>query len=443
MSRLPELNSILKNLPREVDTSIELYQSDTTSRQTSWSDGRPYLQEYSDASRASLRLLKNNQEALLSVNQFSVDRIPSLIEQAFDIAAHSPPDVHRVLGRTSSSYPKAPAIDQTLFQQPLDTLLQRLANVEKKILASDSRIKKVVRMGFYENRTVETLANTNGVSLSKEGSHAAFSIEILAGDEQNTEASWDYRADRFFKNLDIEDIAEEAARHAVLSLGGTPLPSGRYTLVVHPRVGSQLLSLFTNALSAEAVHLSRSFLKGKLEERIASPVVSMIDDPFLENGVASGPFDDEGTPHQRIDVVSEGILKSLFYDLRSAHRGGRESNGHGMRSGALAKPAPTNFYMAPGRKSVADLLAASPKVFELRDVMGLHMADPITGEFSLGASGYLYEKGSMVRPVRGVTIGSQVGNFLKNVRAIASDLTWYGAIGAPSFLVEDVTVAGT
>ena len=86
---------------------------------------------------------------------------------------------------------------------------------------------------------------------------------------------------------------------------------------------------------------------------------------------------------------------------------------------------------------------SAPKVILLREVMGLHMADPITGEFSLGGSGYLYENGRFASAVRGVTIAGSVESLLNGVAAVGNDLTWYGAMGAPSLLVTGLTVAGS
>jgi PmbA protein len=143
-------------------------------------------------------------------------------------------------------------------------------------------------------------------------------------------------------------------------------------------------------------------------------------------------------------VVNGGILEDYFFDLYSATKAKRTSNGHGIKAslGALARPAATNFYMKQGKTSPDEMLKSSKQVFLLRDVMGLHMADLITGEFSLGASGILYENGKFKQAVRGVTIAGQLGSILKDVSAVGSDLTWYGATGAPSFLLPQVTIAG-
>jgi PmbA protein len=144
-------------------------------------------------------------------------------------------------------------------------------------------------------------------------------------------------------------------------------------------------------------------------------------------------------------LIKEGVLKDYLYDLRTSSKEGKESNGHGFRAslGAQPQPHPTNFYLKPGTETEEALLNSHPKVFYLWDVMGLHMADPITGDFSFGASGLMFERGQLTQAVRGVTIAGRLIEVLKNVVAVGKELVWYEARGTPNFLVSKLTVAGT
>jgi PmbA protein len=170
----------------------------------------------------------------------------------------------------------------------------------------------------------------------------------------------------------------------------------------------------------------------------------MIDDPLNPNGLESAAFDDEGTPHQICPIVVDGVLKDYFYDIYSAGKDKRETNGHGMKEslGSLPQPSPTNFYIKPGLTSFDELTHSHKKVFLVRDVMGLHMVDPVTGEFSLGASGSLYENGAFSHAVRGVTLAGTFSELLKKVIGVGIDLTWYGSRGTPSLLISSLSVGG-
>lgn len=423
---------------------IEITVQRSQSRQIAWADGRPSLQSFAVEEGLCVRVQENGQQGILTTRSVHAPLGP-LTDAALRIARQTPADPASKLGSLTEKLPAAIKSDDTLFSQPLEGLRDRLAQLEKTILSVDSRIKKVVKLQISESRSDRALSHPDGPSLKDTSSGVGFAVEVLAEDPSGSEVGWDYQGVRFWEDLNIDAAAVSAAHHSAESLGAKPLPSGKYPVVMSPRVGVQLLQLVTNALSAEAVQRGRSFFAGQRGRSVAASVVTLIDDPLLPRGVASAAFDDEGMPHQRLEILADGILKEYFYDLRSAFKDKTVSNGHGLKAslGALPRPAPTNFFMKAGSSSVMDLLGSDPHVFLVNDVMGLHMADPITGEFSLGASGRLYEKGKPVRSVRGVTIAGSVASIFKSVSAVANDFRWMGSFGSPSFLLSSVTVAGT
>jgi PmbA protein len=273
----------------------------------------------------------------------------------------------------------------------------------------------------------------------------SFVCEVMVEEENQVEVGWDVQSSRFQKDLRIEEVSLELADKALKSLGGRPLPSGDYAVVISPRVATQMLSLVGNALSAEAVQQGRSFFKGLKGMRVGSDLINITDDPLRLDGLNSAALDDEGVPHKKMDVIDGGILRDFFYDLRSSSKEGRESNGHGLKQtlGSGPRPQPTNLFFEQGTSKKDELLASDRRVFEIEDVMGFHMANPVTGEFSLGASGFFYERGQFVHAVRGVTIAGRVGEVIKNTIGVGSNLKWYGNFGSPSLLVSSLTVAGT
>jgi PmbA protein len=242
----------------------------------------------------------------------------------------------------------------------------------------------------------------------------------------------------------MDTIALELAQQALSALGARALATGEYPVVLAPRVGVQILDLLAEALSAEAVQMGRSFLAGKQGASIGSRALTIVDDPLLPHGLASAAKDDEGTLRRALTIVDGGVLKNFFYDLRTGARDGVASNGRGHRSSpsAAPKPSATNFYVKAGAMKLDDMLSSAERVFLVRDVMGLHMADRITGEFSLGASGILYEKGRPSHAVRGVTMAGLVSDVLGRVQAVGHDFRWYGSVGCPSLLVQSLSIAG-
>jgi PmbA protein len=283
------------------------------------------------------------------------------------------------------------------------------------------------------------------VPVDLDSTGTGFLVEALAEDAGETQVAWAWTSRRFGRDVDSVSLADEVAESAVRALGAKPLPSGPYTVLIQPRVGVQLMSLLIQALSAEAVQLNRSFLNGEMNKKVVSDKLTFTDDPLRADGVNSTALDDEGVVCRPRAMIDRGVLSSYFYDLRAARRAGVEPTGHGFRPGPASQPGPhaTNFYLAPGSVAVDEMIKADKQVFVLHDVMGLHMADPITGEFSLGASGFLYKNGVAAGSVRGVTIAGTVRGLLSNVQAVGSDLTWVGSLGTPSLLVGGVTISGS
>jgi PmbA protein len=305
-------------------------------------------------------------------------------------------------------------------------------------------LKKVVRLHVSEEREHKTIVTNRGVSLSAESTGTGFLVELLAEEDGQTEVAWDGVGRRFGGDIPFEKVVLDAAQTAVQSLGGKPLPSGLYTVLLHPRVGTQLLSLLAQALSAEAVQTNRSFLRNRLGEKVGSSDITVLDDPGLPRGAASVLFDDEGAPSQKLAMIEKGVLKNTFFDLRTAKKQGAAPNGRGFRASLAAAPAPhpTNLYIASGPHSLDHLLSSEKKVFLLHDIMGLHMAEPVTGEFSLGAAGFLYENGRLARPVRGMTMAGTVGGLLENATAAGNEIHWASSMGAPYVLVKNITLSG-
>jgi PmbA protein len=143
-------------------------------------------------------------------------------------------------------------------------------------------------------------------------------------------------------------------------------------------------------------------------------------------------------------MIERGVLQNYFFDLRTGKRGGCLSNGRGFRPSLTAAPSPhaTNLFISPGTHALNALLDGEKKVFLLHDIMGLHMAEPVTGEFSLGVSGFLYENGAFSRAVRGMTMAGTVGGLLESVAAVGDEIHWTSSFGAPYVLANGITLSG-
>jgi PmbA protein len=171
--------------------------------------------------------------------------------------------------------------------------------------------------------------------------------------------------------------------------------------------------------------------------------VTFVDDPRRPAGMASSLFDDEGCPTRKKVMIENGVVREYFYDAYTANREGRASNacaGRGSYRG-LPSPGSSNFYLAPGKTKREELMAQTKDGLLVLDIMGMHMADPISGEFSVGVSGLAVSGGAATHPVKSAMISGNLVELLDRVDLVADDLTFYGSLGAPTFRVSSMTVA--
>ena len=216
-------------------------------------------------------------------------------------------------------------------------------------------------------------------------------------------------------------------------------------VVLDPYIATNFLGLLSPALSAEAVQKGRSLFAGKVNQAVASPLITVVDDGRLPGGIASAPFDGEGVPTSETVLIDQGQLKGFLHNTYTAAKEGVSSTGNGVRSSFKSTPevGSTNFFIRAGEKSPEQLIKEVPKGLYVTEVMGMHTANPISGDFSVGASGIWIEKGELTRPVRGVAIAGNIMDLLGAVDAVGSDLEFFGGKGAPTLRVSSMSLSGS
>jgi PmbA protein len=209
--------------------------------------------------------------------------------------------------------------------------------------------------------------------------------------------------------------------------------------------GSSFLGVLAGALSAEAVQKGRSLFVELVGQRVGSEAFTLVDDGRLLAGPAASPFDDEGVPTARTELITRGTLNGFLHNSYTAHRGGTASTGNAQRAGYRSVPGVgvSNFYVEPGVMDLPELLAEANGGVLIQDVSGVHSgANPISGEFSVGATGLRIQGGALGEPLREMTIASTVPEMLQAVSAVGSDLRFFTSVGVPSVLIGEMTVAG-
>ena len=219
-------------------------------------------------------------------------------------------------------------------------------------------------------------------------------------------------------------------------------------MVLDSFVAASFVGFVGGMLSADAVQRGRSLFAGKEGEEISSPLLRVADDGTLPDGLASAPFDGEGSPHRRTELIEDGRLRTFLFDARTARKAGRETTGSAVRGSYRSPPSvgTSNLVIEPGDASLEQLVERAGDGLYVTDVAGLHSGvNPISGNFSVGATGRLIEGGELGAPVREITIASDLVSMLKTVLAVGSERRWVpfgGSVQAAPVLLSEMAVSG-
>ena len=250
--------------------------------------------------------------------------------------------------------------------------------------------------------------------------------------------------------LDLNAAAGEAAAEARESLGAGTAPTGTMPVVFSPEAMADLLATFSPIFDAERVQKGLSLLKDKEGTSIASPAVTLVDDPFYAKSAMPMPFDAEGTPTYRKNVIESGVLNTLLYNLRTAGAAGKTTTGNASKSGYASEVgiSPFTMYLSSGDLTQAQLLEKAQNGVLITFLGGLHAgANPISGDFSLQSAGFLIENGQKGAPVRSFTVAGNFFDLLRGITAVGNDpeppmSTGSTGFTSPSVLVEGLSIAG-
>jgi PmbA protein len=249
---------------------------------------------------------------------------------------------------------------------------------------------------------------------------------------------------RSLRELSPGEIAGEAAERALRMLGAVRPASGEYRAVLENGAAAELLEVLVPSLLASQVAKGKSMFAGKVGERVAAGCVAISDDPLDPLGSGAEPFDGEGTASRRRELVSEGTLRGFLADAFWGRKLGTGTTGACRRPGPKQPPTVgvSNLRIAPGDVPLAGLCEAAGDGILLTEFLGIHTADPVSGDFSVGASGIRIAGGRPAGPLHGFAVSGNVLGMLRAVEAVGSDFRWFGNVGAPSLLVRGIAVGG-
>lgn len=393
-----------------------------------------------------LRGMYQGKMGYASTQAFDEEAIRQLIEGVKEGALLREDEGAEEIYEGDAEYPTVVSYDETLAQVPATAKLDAVLAIEKAALESVDTVKQCEGTQLSTMSGEVYLRNSYGLNLQHKDNAFIAYTGAIAKDGDSTSTGMAFKCGRDFAKLDVKKLGEEAAQEAASGLHAEPVPAGNYRMILRYDAMQSLLATFCGIFSAENAQQGLSLLKGREGEKIAAGCVTLMDDPLLEGGFDSAPFDGEGVASKTKAVVENGVLRTLLHNRKTAKKQGVASTGNALRPG-LSAPitvAPTNFFFKPGDKTLAELEADMSDGLVITDLSGLHAgANMTSGDFSLLSKGYLLKDGKRVQPVEQITIAGNFYDVLKNIRAIGSDLIFPASgVGSSSVDVGTLTAAG-
>lgn len=399
---------------------------------------------------AGIRVVRDGRVGFAYTTDLTDEGLSAVVDQARSNSEHSTPDASVALAEQWGAQPDPVEglLDESQTSRSPQEKVDFAIALEAATGKLDPRIRTVEEALYSDSDTEIAIATSNGIQgLYRRTDAWCYSVAIAEEDE-DTQIGFEFDLARGLAQLDAEHVARAAVESAIGVLGARKIPSKRMPVVFDPYTAGQFLGVLGAALTGEAVQKGRSLFAGKLESEVAASKLTLIDDGRAVGAPGSSPWDAEGTPTQRTEVISGGILRSYLYDVTSARREERASTGNAARSGFKSGPgpSPSNMYIESTGESRAEVLRAAGSAFLVQDFHGVHSgANPVSGDFSVGATGHLIENGELGRPVKEVTIAAPMLDILRGITAVANDRRWLpfgGSYGGATTLVAEMTVAG-
>lgn len=396
----------------------------------------------SESEQIGLRVFVGQRSASVASSDFSDESLGELVRRALAMAREAPEDPYAGLAPAEliahEPFADIESVDGA-EGDPHDLRVRALAAEEAALGVAG--ITNSGGSSATSSCNVMALATSTGFLGGYRSTATSNSVSVIAGEGSTMQRDHASHAARHLSDLDAPDeLGRLAGSRAVAKLNPSRPRPGKYPVLFDPRVAGSLLTHFAAAITGGAVARKASFLLDMLEQKVFGEGIRIVDDPLRKRGVRSRPFDGEGLPVSRMDLVSDGILKTWTAESASARQLGIRPTGHAVRGASGAPGAgPSNLHMEPGSRSREELLAAFPEALLVTELIGQGI-NYVTGDYSRGASGFMIRNGEIVESVAEITIASNLLDMFATLEP-GSDLEFRYGINAPTLLIPEMTVA--
>jgi PmbA protein len=399
--------------------------------------------EEASSQGVGFRVFTDGRMGFSHCNDFSDRSLEDTISKAIGFAKLSTPDENNVLPSDKGVTEVAGLYDEGITTVAMDKKINMALELEK--LAMNTRgITKSSGAGYDEGESEVFIGNSKGILKNYKSSTCSLGVSVVAekGDQKNT---GDEDCSRVFFSdlLPLEKIAAVASGKALELLDPVMIGTQKAAVIFDPEVVRSLFGGIITALNGENVLQGASFLKDYLNQQVSSPLITISDDGTISKSLGSAPFDGEGVPTRKIVLIENGVVRNFIYNTKAGKRAGVESTGSASRDGFSSLPGirTHKVFMQPGKYTPEEIIKNTKKGLLLKEVTG-YGVDPVSGNFSGGASGLWIVDGKIVHPVKGVTIAGRALDILNSIDMTGNDIDMNRSYSAPTVRVAEMQIGG-
>ena len=389
------------------------------------------------------RGIYNGKFGQASTSVFTKEKIPYLVDSIIANAKVIEKSESASLFKGSEKYKKVNTFNKESALVPTEKKKADLFELEKEILSLDKRVIQAANIQFQESDSELIILNSHGLKLKQKNNTFVFVGVAVAKEGNEVKTNFDLFIDNDYTKFNVKQLAKKIVDGAIEKLGGVPVESQKMKVVLSPDVVASLINIYVGSADAESIQKHSSLFEGKLNTKVASSKVTIIEKPLAKTLYARS-FDDEGVATYNKDIIKKGILTTYLYNLETAAKDKTTTTGNGYKAGGKIGSGVTALFIKPGNKSQKELFEMVNDGIYITELEGLHAGiNSVSGNFSLKAEGFLIKDGKKDHPVALITVSGNLLKLFQDVIAVGNDAKMQqGGVFAPSFVIRKLSIAG-
>ena len=374
---------------------------------------------------------------------YGAEPTDELVDAAITSARYQFKDQNNHLPPRQEGYEEIDILDPAVGLLAAEDCIARAISLERSSREADSRIHQVRKASFSRTVSRVSIMNSHGIDASTRMSVASASIMVVAKQGDDSQSGYEFDFSHHLDNINVEKVGRQAAFRATEMLQARKMQTTKIPVLFDNTTTAQMLDFISDAFVGENVIKGKSFIADKKGQKYFSDMVRLTDNPLDKRAADASPFDGEGVRSRETVLVDNGTILAFVYDSYWGRVAGESSTGSSLRGGYRAMPTSgvRHLCMEPGREDMKQNLKGLKRVLKITDIMGMHTANPITGEFSVGVSGLFMEEGDPLYPVREAAISGNIYELFSRVMAVGTDVREFGGVLCPSVLIDAIDVS--